>query len=533
MSDANQSIQSIDKQLIEEDNSLSDLLFHKAPEALVILESKNFSIIDCNNKAVELFEAGEKTTLLNNSFFRLIENEPTDFSKNLLELNIRKDSEHTQDLIFRTCKQNVFWGQLNKSKFGVKKNQNILLRINKSVDHFNSEETLITLLRGTARVTGAKFLKELTRLLCTTFNVNSAFIGKLSDDSKTLQIVESSNSKDTRKQENYALDDTVFENVLRGYTTFYPKGAKELFPADNFVKVNGVEGFMGTPIFEGTGAVVGLLGFYDDKPINEIPNARYILSIFASRAAAEILRIRSKEILKEQARDLSNSNAVKDKLLSVISHDLINPLHTIMGFSELLRNKIEIYEKEKIIERVEIIDNSIRNIYFLLDNLTSWSNFYRNNSKLSRDFISLKELIDENLSLFKYIIEIKELDIKFAENITDTIYSDRRMVSSILRNIISNAVKFTPKHGEVSIKLRINDSGIIIRIEDNGIGISPEELKRINKVDKNNADQLFRGKTFGLGLLLSRSQAELIGGSIKISSDINKGTCVNISLPKA
>ena len=79
---------------------------------------------------------------------------------------------------------------------------------------------------------------------------------------------------------------------------------------------------------------------------------------YPSWTAAELQRIRSKEILKEQARELADANNIKDKLLSVISHDLLNPLHSIMGFSELLRTKVDVYQKEKIVERVDIIDNS-------------------------------------------------------------------------------------------------------------------------------------------------------------------------------
>jgi signal transduction histidine kinase len=227
------------------------------------------------------------------------------------------------------------------------------------------------------------------------------------------------------------------------------------------------------------------------------------------------------------------SNAVKDKLLSVLSHELINPLHTIMGFSALLRNKIEKYDKDKIIERVEIIDNSIRNIYFLLDNLTSWSNFYRNNVKITRDFISINEVIQENISLFKYIIQLKELNVTTTENSVVTVYSDKKMVNSIIRNILSNAVKFTPKQGEISIKVKENKSNITLLVEDTGIGIAPEELELINNADKDNPDLIYSGKkSIGLGLMLSRSHAENIGGSLKINSSQNKGTSVIISIPR-
>ncbi len=266
-----------------EDQPLLSALFNDAPDAIFLLDAKDFSIIDCNGRALDLFEAETKTSLINLSSFRLHDSEPIEFSRNILEMNIRNGGEHTQELAFRTLKQNVFWGKLIKRAVKIENEDYIILRISKALEYLRSEETLSTLLRGTAKVTGAKFFRELSMLLCKTFDVQYAFIGKISNNKKTLHIIESCGPLDVTGLEKYALQGTLVENVLKGYSTFYPSGSFSLFPNDSFVVNNQIEGFMGTPVFGNSGDVIGLIAFMHNKPIQEIPNSRYILSIFASK----------------------------------------------------------------------------------------------------------------------------------------------------------------------------------------------------------------------------------------------------------
>jgi signal transduction histidine kinase len=520
-------------QSVIESQPLISALFNDAPDAIFLLDSKDYSIMDCNKRSLELFEAESKTSLISLPSFRLYDSEPIEFSRNLLEMNIRNGGEHTQELAFRTLKQNVFWGKLSKKAVKFGDEEYILLRISKAVEYLKAEEALSTLLRGTAKVTGTKFFKELSMLLCRTFDVKYAFIGKISNNKKSLQIVESFGPLDDSGLEKYSLQGTLVENVMKGYTTFYPCGSFELFPNDLFVVRNRIEGFMGTPVFGNSGEVVGVIAFMNDKPIQEIPNSRYMLSIFASRTAAEFQRMRSKEILKEQTRHLASANNVKDKLLSVISHDLINPMHTVMGFTELLRNKVNVYNKEKIIERVEIIDNSIKNIYFLLENLNDWSSIFREKARPHAEYFILGDIIEKNLSLFKYIIDIKSLKINVELSECSTLYSDKHMFESILRNILANAIKYTPKSGSISIRCEEKVKEMILTIQDTGIGMTKEDIEYYLTINHDLQDiQLYSNKTGGLGLILSRNFAERIRGTLKIDSEPDTGTRVSLAIPK-
>ncbi|MGD2033772.1 MAG: ATP-binding protein [Bacteroidales bacterium] len=521
-------------QVLIESQPFFSVLFNDSPDAIFILDGKDYSIIECNEKALAFFEAKSKSSLINLSAFRLFDNEPVEFSKNISEFNVKNQGEYTQELAFRTLKQNVFWGKLNKYLIKVEKEGYIVLRISKANDYLNTEETLSTLLRGTAKVTGLIFFKELSRLLCINFHVKYALVGKLSNDKKTFQILEYCGPFKDIHQGNYDVKNSLFENVLNGYTTFYPEETGKLFRNDEFVKQNNVTGFMGTPVFGSSGEVVGMVAFMDDKPIQEAPNSRYILSIFASRTAAELQRIRSKEILKEQARKLATSDSIKDRLLSIIAHDLKNPLHSVMGFSELLKYNIEKFDKKNITDRIDIIDNAIRDVYFLLENLSDWSHIFSGDMQQTSNSISLRQVLDENILFFHSKLKGKKVNVQAGLDKCPLICGDFRMVNSIVRNILSNAVRYAPCDSEIFVTYALSGNYIKLSLQDSGPGIPGKKLKQILQKEKEVHEiNLPDEKTIGLGLSLSKKFIKRIGGKLKIDSHPKKGTTVTVSFPKA
>lgn len=505
-------------------------LFNDAPDAIFILDSKDFSIMECNNKSLEIFETESKMSMISLPSFRLYESEPVEFSRHLLEKNIKNGGEHTQEMAFRTLKQNVFWGRLKKRSFVLDEKEYILLRISKINDYLSAEETLSTLLRGTAQVTGTMFLKEFAKLLCRTFDVKYSFIAKLSADKKKFIIVQSHGHLSEDSEKNYPVQGTMLENVARGYTTFYPAKVKELFPQDLLAISNEIEGFMGAPVYGNSGEVMGMIAFLNDKPLKEVPNSRYIMSIFASRTAAELQRIRSKEILKEQTRELASANSIKDKLLSVIADDLLDPMNSLIGFSDNLRDNVNVYKKEEYVERMEIIDNSLRSIYFILSNLSEWSKLHREPIHPHLEKFQLKDSVEETLSVMKYFAELKDLQIEMNLDSSKELFSDRHMFSTIMRNLLSNAIKFNKNGGSINISSTEDEKNIILSIEDSGIGMSPAEMKHLQR-NSFCAETGSNKNSCGLGFVLSRKYIESLGGKLELKSEIEKGSTVFIIIP--
>ncbi len=517
-----------------ESQPLFSVLFDHAPDAIFILDGKDYSIIECNEVAQILFEAKSKSSLINLSAFRLYDNEPVEFSKDLIESNIINKGEYTQELAFRTLRQNVFWGKLNKYLIKADNQQYLVLRISKATDYLDAEEALSKLLRGTAKVTGLIFFKELSKLFCKTFDVKYAFVAKISGNKKSLEILGSYGQFKNIQLEKYKLMNSLVENVLKGYTTFYPGEVNKLFPEDELVKENNIKGFMGTPVFGNSGEVIGMIAFLDDEVIKEAPNSRYILSIFASRTAAEMQRIRSKEILKEQARKLAISDNIKDNLLSIISHDLKNPLHSVLEFSELLKTNADSYDKKNIVDRVTIIDNAVRNIYFLLENLSDWSRIFRGDILQNPQNISLNEITEESLSFFRYLIDAKHIKVQVKLNKCPEVHADKSMVFSIVRNIFSNAIKYTTADSEIRIEYAASDKLVTLSIQDSGTGMTEEKIQQIMHAGNEIPElTLSNENAVGLGLILSKNFVKRIGGKIHFDSTIDKVTKVSIDLPKA
>ena len=289
---------------------------------------------------------------------------------------------------------------------------------------------------------------------------------------------------------------------------------------------------MGTPIFGNSGEVTGILAFLSDKPIQEIPNSRYILSIFASRTAAEIQRMRSKEILKEQARDLSTANNVKDRLLDIITNDLIQPLHALMGFTDHLRTNAAGYNKDKLVEKVGVVDNSVRNINFMFENLAEWSKIYLDNIRPKKQRLQLYPMVEEHARLFGNIAAIKKISIKNKLEECPEVNADISMLATILRNFLSTAVKFAERDSEIVIEHETGKKEVIVSITSKGAGFSEEDIELIMKSGVDNP--VFRPDCRdipGMGLTLAKNMVERMNGKVSIASDPDTLTVIRFSLP--
>jgi hypothetical protein len=165
-------------------------------------------------------------------------------------------------------------------------------------------EMLSTMIKHTSKATGYRYFAVLTELLAKTFGVCTAMVARIDHESKTAHSLHCWHQNTVIENASFELETSPALNVTRGYPTFYPRNLKEMFPGDSFIRNMGVEGFLGTPVFCAEGNVCGLLLIMDDKPMEEIPNSRYILSLFASRAGAEIERITIEENYQQKIREL-------------------------------------------------------------------------------------------------------------------------------------------------------------------------------------------------------------------------------------
>jgi len=280
------------------------VIYDESPEAIFFLHPDSFEIIDCNAKALQLFQAQDKIELAGRESFSLYDSEPVEFSKNLFIDTINKGMEHTQELAFRSLKGNVFWGKTSIRKVDTINGSLIVFRVRMVVDYLKTAEMLASMIKHTSKVTGQDFFCVLTELLSKSFGISTAMVARIDHKSKKAISFHCWHKGLTLGNLSFDLETSPSMNVLKGYTTFYPSNLHNMFPDDKMIRKLELVSYLGAPIFDAAGEVHGLLILMDEKTMEEIPNSRYILSLFASRCGAEFERIETEESYRSRIREL-------------------------------------------------------------------------------------------------------------------------------------------------------------------------------------------------------------------------------------
>ncbi|RLD68630.1 MAG: hypothetical protein DRI95_02430 [Bacteroidetes bacterium] len=262
-------------------------------------------------------------------------------------------------------------------------------------------------------------------------------------------------------------------------------------------------------------------------------------------------RKKGEQSVKESEIRLRESNKTKDKFFSILAHDLISPFNTMLGFSKLLVANFEKYDLQKQKKFLGIINYDLQNTYKLLENLLLWSRAQRGVVEFNPQKENLYLLTIETLSLLKQSAENKLITLinNVSEDVNITV--DKNMLLTIMRNLISNAIKFTPKNGRVEIGCRVSPiktdgrlsqqegnnllplQSIQIYVKDSGIGILKEKQTQLFEISENISTKGTDGESgTGLGLILCKEFVEKHGGKIWVESDIGKGSEFIFTLPE-
>jgi signal transduction histidine kinase len=242
---------------------------------------------------------------------------------------------------------------------------------------------------------------------------------------------------------------------------------------------------------------------------------------------------RSAEALRQSEARLRELNATKDKFFSIIAHDLKNPFHSIIGFSELLLEQIEQHNHEGIAEYASIIHKSSELAMNLLTNLLEWSCAQTGRIQFNPEYIEIVKLIRQEIELLKNAAEKKAISIHTELPGSATAFADKSMLATILRNLISNAIKFTKPGGEISIAVSQTATELTICVSDNGIGIEPQKMQKLFKIEQNVTTLgTLHEKGTGLGLILCKEFIEQHNSNINVESSPGKGSKFSFTLKK-
>jgi len=243
-------------------------------------------------------------------------------------------------------------------------------------------------------------------------------------------------------------------------------------------------------------------------------------------------RKNQEKLLIESEEKLQESDIMKDKLLSVIAHDLRGMFYSIIGFSELSINEFDNLQKDELISMLNSIYDSATNAHKLLESLLNWSRSKQDKSKFIPEFFCVQSEIQESIKLLNPLLENKNLKIISTIEPGTTAFADKNSFNTIIRNLLSNAIKFSNKDGTIKITSNYKDDFIIISIIDYGIGINRDEIKSLFKIGNTIRNSGTLGeKGTGFGLILCKELVEHNGGEIFVESTPGYGSKFSFSLP--
>ncbi|MGB6034702.1 MAG: PAS domain-containing sensor histidine kinase, partial [Cryomorphaceae bacterium] len=235
---------------------------------------------------------------------------------------------------------------------------------------------------------------------------------------------------------------------------------------------------------------------------------------------------------KKIESELRQSNESKNKFISVLAHDLKSPFSSLRTLLSLLSQNIRDYTVDEIENAIKLAEASAENTYQLLNELLTWAMAQSGRMPFSPEKLALQELCRQICDPLTLAASNKNIKIEHERFDGLDVYADKKMISTVLRNLVSNAIKFTPNGGLIRVIAEQNDSEAIITVSDNGIGIKPDSITKLfDMSEKTSALGTENEKGTGLGLLICREYVEKHGGEIWVESELGKGSDFKFTLP--
>ncbi|MGA2408649.1 MAG: HAMP domain-containing sensor histidine kinase [Bacteroidales bacterium] len=237
-------------------------------------------------------------------------------------------------------------------------------------------------------------------------------------------------------------------------------------------------------------------------------------------------------IANNELKQLLQLNADKDRFISILGHDLRSPFNVLLGLSELLIENIRQYDIDEIESLVNHIKNSAQNTYILLEDLLMWVRAESGKIPFEPQKLNFTNICQDVIKNLELNANIKNITINHFAADEISIFADIDMLKMVLRNLISNAIKFTNNGGQIDISAEQTDSTITISVSDNGIGIESESLTKMFDISQfHTTTGTAEEKGTGLGLLLCKEFVEKHGGKIWVESEFGKSSEFKFTLP--
>lgn len=281
--------------------------------------------------------------------------------------------------------------------------------------------------------------------------------------------------------------------------------------------------YAGAPLITPSGLPIGTLCVIDKKPKKLTAVQRRALLTLADQVVGQLeLRMHNHRLQQVSER--------REKIFSVIAHDLRGPFNSILGFSRTLSKKAEITSPERIADMANSILNASLNVYQLLDELLQWSQHHLGAYDAQFGEYPILELVKGDLNLLQDALAFKRIQLSLDVSPDIKVLADATLTKTVIRNLLTNAIKYSPKEGHINIQAMVQNNRVVVRVIDNGKGL-PEALKKTLFKEKLDSAPATDGEIgHGIGLHLCHEFMQMQNGKIW-AEDADQGTSIAFSLP--
>ena len=387
--------------------------------------------------------------------------------------------------------------------------------------------------------TGEDFFESLARYLSETLKMEYVCIDRLMGDGLTAQTVAIYNEGQFETNAQYALKDTPCGEVVDKRVCCYRRGVRHLFPNDLALQDLSAESYVGTTLIDSRGQAIGLIAIIGHKPLQSEGKAESLLKLVAPRAAGELERREAENALKETLEQLleakeraEESDRLKSAFLANMSHEIRTPMNGILGFSELLKTPGLTGDEQQ--KYIRIIEKSGARMLNIINDIVDISKIEAGLIKPKMSESNINEQVEFIYTFFKPEVEAKGMKLSFNNPLPTkevTIITDREKLYAILTNLVKNAFKYT-EEGEIEVGYSKKGGTLEFYVKDTGIGIPEDRQAAIfERFVQADIEDTKARQGAGLGLAITKSYVEMLGGKIWVESEEGSGSTFYFTLP--
>lgn len=290
--------------------------------------------------------------------------------------------------------------------------------------------------------------------------------------------------------------------------------------------------YAGAPLYSTSGLAIGSLCVIDTVPrkLNELQ--RQALLTLARQVSSELeLRMSNKLLIKER-EEAKLANSSLQQLFKVIAHDLRSPFQGILGITQLIEESYDSFTRKDILEYIELLGDSASDTYNLLENLLEWSTLEVGTMQFRAKTLTARELVEDAIKPLLSSAAGKNITVTIEIDPSHQVTVDRKMISSVIRNLVNNSIKFSSENSTVTLSTLTKERSLVFAIDDNGTGLSESQIRLISEKKSIESSAGTNGEYgSGIGLHLVHSFLEMHNTRIKVESAPGQGTRICFDLP--